>query len=91
MMVHFICAFASLFLLFLHYFVWEPKYNIRKEVPMSSPTTDYLSWNNPYCDEVFLEYNSKMKKSKSYEKLMHCYNLKKSIKLNENFKENKPI
>lgn len=57
---------------------------------MSSPTIDYLSWNNPYCDEVFLEYNSKMKMSKSYEKLIHRYCLKEPIKLNENYKENKP-
>ncbi len=31
-----------------------------------------------------------MKKSKSYEKLIHRYCLKEPIKLNEAFKENKP-
>jgi hypothetical protein len=50
LILHFACFAVSMTLLCLHYFVWEPLYNLKDECPVSSPETDYLGWCNPYCD-----------------------------------------
>lgn len=57
--LHLICLGIAFGLLMIHKFWWEPSYNTTEKAIELSPVDDKDAWNNPYCDEYFLDYNAK--------------------------------
>lgn len=60
----------------VHKLKWEPSYNYDDKIAELKPIDNQLSWDNPYCDVVFLKYNQELRNSqrdKIEEKLIKIY------------------
>ncbi len=52
-----------LVLYIIHKFKWEPSYNLDEKIPEVKPADNMTSWDNPFCDEVFIRYNEEVRKN----------------------------
>lgn len=49
----------------VHKLKWEPSYNYDEKIAEMKPIDNQLSWDNPYCDLVFLKYNQEVRDSQT--------------------------
>jgi hypothetical protein len=52
----------------MHKLVWEPDYNSDQKVIEVKPSDARESWDNPFCDEVFIKFNKEIMGGKYTEK-----------------------
>ena len=55
--VHVLCLVVAVALLLMHKLIWLRQYNRHRPSHQIYPRECREAWHNPYCDEVFLQYN----------------------------------